>query len=344
MRYHANARTNVQQRQRIRQSRDPYRVQARQLGVSGATIAKWTQRPVPQDASRRPRRIHKALPPELEPVLAALRQEWLLDLDAVWQALRQSLFPQLSRSAVYRELVRLQLQRVAALRPQARRARGRFRACPPGFLPLNVFYLPRLDGRRRYLFLAIDRATRLLTVQVYAAHNAASGVAFLVHCQRFSPFRVYRILTDNGREFTLRGYRARGTTTKVHAFTQACRRARIRHSLTKPRHPWTNGLAERVGSTFKTETVHRFHFDGVAQLLQRRMPSNATSTSIARTKPWAAKRRFSSCTIGMPNNRNGFSGNLCSRSQRGDTRQLIDKVVNRYSLIEGDSLRLTFNE
>ena len=268
MRYHANARTNVQQRQRIRQSRDPYRVQARQLGVSVATIAKWKQRPVPQDASSRPRRIHKALPPELEPVLAALRQEWLLDLDAVWQALRQSLFPQLSRSAVYRELVRLPLQRLAALRPQARRARGRFRACPPGFLHLDVFYLPRLDGRRRSLCLAIDRATRLLTVQVYAAHKAASGVAFLAHCQRFYPFRVYRLLTDNGRECTLRGYRARGTTTDVHAFTQACRRARIRHSLTKPRHPWTNGLAERVGSTFKAETVHRFHFDGVAQLLQ----------------------------------------------------------------------------
>ena len=91
MRYHANARTNVQQRQRIRQSRDPYRVQARQLGVSVATIAKWKQRPVPQDASSRPRRIHKALPPELEPVLAALRQEWLLDLDAVWQALRATI-------------------------------------------------------------------------------------------------------------------------------------------------------------------------------------------------------------------------------------------------------------
>src|SRR5437867_6292432 len=148
------------------------------------------------------------------------------------------------------------------LRPQARRARGRFRACPPGFLHLDVFYLPRLDGRRRYLFLAIDRATRLLTVQVYAAHNAASGVAFLAHCQRFYPFRVYRILTDNGREFTLRGCRARCTTTEVHVFTQACRRARIRHSLTTPRHPWTNGLAELGGSPFKAETVHRFHFDG----------------------------------------------------------------------------------
>lgn len=267
MTYHANARTNVQQRQRIRRSRRPYREQARQLGVSVATVAKWKRRAVPQDASSRPKRIHTALPPEIAPVLAWMRQDWLLDLDTVWQTLRQTVFPQLSRSAVYRELVRQQLQRLPTSRP-ARRTCGRFRACPPGFLHLDVFYLPRLNGQRRYLYLAIDRATRLLTMQVSPTHTAASAVAFLAHCQRFYPFRLSRVLTDNGREFTLRGYRSRGTTTHVHAFTQACRQARIQHRLTQPRHPWTNGLAERIGGTVKSETVHRLHFESVAQLLQ----------------------------------------------------------------------------
>ena len=44
MTYHANARTNLQQRKRIRQSRDPYRVQAEQMGVSVATVANSTLR------------------------------------------------------------------------------------------------------------------------------------------------------------------------------------------------------------------------------------------------------------------------------------------------------------
>lgn len=49
---------------------------------------------------------------------------------------------------------------------------------------------------------------------------------------------------------------------KVHPFTQACRRAPIRHSLTKAYHPWTNGLVEeRTGGTIKAETVYRWHFD-----------------------------------------------------------------------------------
>jgi transposase InsO family protein len=268
MTYHANARTNIQQRTRIRQSRDPYRVQAKQLGVSVATVAKWTDRDNPHDRTSRPHRIPKALPPEAAPLLTWLRRDWLADLDSVWLALRQTVFPQLSRSAVYRELVRLDLHQLRTLRPQAARCPGKFRACPPGFLHVDVFYLPRLDGRRRYLFVAIDRATRLLTMQVYETRTTASALAFVAHCQRFYPFRLYRFLTDNGKEFTLRGYRGRGgaTTAKVHPFTQACRHAKIRHSLIKAYHPWTNGLAERTGSTIKTETVYRLHFDTSAQL------------------------------------------------------------------------------
>jgi transposase InsO family protein len=268
MTYHDNARTTTHQRKRIRHSRAPYRVQAKALGVSVATVAKWRRRADPQDRSSRPHHEHKALPPEAAPLLGWLRKDWLLDLDTVWLALRQTLFPQLSRSTVYRELVRLQLHRLRLLRSHPTRPHGRFRACPPGFLHIDTVVLPRLGGPRRYLFVAIDRATRLMTMQVAPARDMARAIAFLAHCQRFYPFHLYRVLTDNGREFTLRGYRGRSgaRTTKVHPFTQLCRRGRIRHSLTKAYHPWTNGLVERTGGTIKAETVYRWHFDSTAML------------------------------------------------------------------------------
>lgn len=270
MTYHANARTTLHQRKRIRHSREPYRVQARQLGVSVATINKWKGRGDPLDRSSRPHRVRTTLPPEAAPLLRWLRQDWLLDLDTVWQALRQTMFPQLSRSAVYRALVRLALHQLPRLRPPRQTRRGKFRACPPGFLHVDVFYLPRLDGRRRYVFVAIDRATRLLTLRVFDSRATASALGFLAHCQRFYPFRLYRILTDNGKEFTLAGHRGwRGRPAKHPApFTRACRRTGIRHSVTQAYHPWTNGLVERTGHTLKSETIYRFHFDTVAQLLQ----------------------------------------------------------------------------
>ena len=74
MTYHANAQTNIQQRKRIRQSREPYRRQAHQLGVSVATVAKWKRRRYPHDRTSRPRRIHTALPPEAAPLLSWLRK------------------------------------------------------------------------------------------------------------------------------------------------------------------------------------------------------------------------------------------------------------------------------
>ncbi len=190
MTYHANARTTIHQRTRIRRSRDPYRVQARALGVSVATVAKWRRRADAADRSSRPQRQHKALPPEAIPLLGWLRKDWLLDLDTVWVALRQTVFPQLSRSAVYRELVRLQLHRLRTLRPQIPRPQGRFRACPPGFLHLDAFARPRLEGQRRYLLVAIDRATRLMPMPVAPARDTPSALAFLAHCQRFYPFRL----------------------------------------------------------------------------------------------------------------------------------------------------------
>lgn len=131
MTYHKNARTTVYQRKRMRQSHAPYRMPAKALGVSVATVAKWTRRPDAADRSSRPQQQYTALPPEAGPLLGWLRKDWLLDLDTVWLALRQAVFPQLSRSAVYRELVRFSLHQLHRLRPQPSHPRGRFPRVSP---------------------------------------------------------------------------------------------------------------------------------------------------------------------------------------------------------------------
>ncbi len=75
---------NIQQRKEVRQSREPYRVQAKQLGVSVATVAKWKRRTDPRDRTSRPQRIHKAVLPEAARLSAQLRQDWLVDLVRSW--------------------------------------------------------------------------------------------------------------------------------------------------------------------------------------------------------------------------------------------------------------------
>ena len=40
----------------------------------------------------------------------------------------------------------------------------------------------------------------------------------------------------------------------------------IKHRLTKPNHPWTNGQVERMNRTIKEATVKRFHYESHEQL------------------------------------------------------------------------------
>ncbi len=52
--------------------------------------------------------------------------------------------------------------------PQEQKEQAKkFKEYKPGFLHIDVTYLPKLDGQKYYLFVAIDRATRLLYYKVY---------------------------------------------------------------------------------------------------------------------------------------------------------------------------------
>ena len=99
-----------------------------------------------------------------------------------------------------------------------------FKAYEPGYLHIDVKYLPQMaeEERRRYLFVAIDRATRWVFVRIYPAKTAANARRFLRNLERAAPMGVTRVLTDNGKEFTDRlcGLLKRAATGK-HEGTRA---------------------------------------------------------------------------------------------------------------------------
>ncbi len=65
-------------------------------------------------------------------------------------------------------------------------------------------YLPQMSDQtcRRYLFVAIDRATRWVFVRIYNSKTAANARRFLRDLERACPLGIRTILTDNGKEFT----------------------------------------------------------------------------------------------------------------------------------------------
>ena len=119
------------------------------------------------------------------------------------------------------------------------------KACEPGYLHVDVKYLPQMAGEtlRRYLFVAIDRATCWVFIRVFKSKTAANARRFLRDPERACPIWIRTDLTDNGKEFPDRLFalRKREATGK-HEFDHLCTDLGIEPRLAPPQHPQTNGI------------------------------------------------------------------------------------------------------
>jgi len=257
MQTHANATTNLKQRRSIRESDASYGALARRYHVSKATVHAWKHREVFTDRSCRPRQIEYAFSPEEERFVLAIRA-YGFSLDDVADAALLVL-PEAPRASVHRLFVRHGVNRLPKPEGSEEGKPGTFKAYPPGYLHIDHFTLPKLDGTKRYCFVAVDRATRLMLLRVYEHKDKEAATDFLQRCLKFFPFTLTTILTDNGREFTLAGFRNRYGTkvTTVHPFEQVCLDQGIEHRRTRPYTPKTNGLVERMNGLTKENTTKK---------------------------------------------------------------------------------------
>ncbi|CAC9524175.1 Mobile element protein, partial [uncultured Gammaproteobacteria bacterium] len=173
--------------------------------------------------------------------------------------------PNANRSNIYRTLVHFDINKV----PQERKQQASiFKEYEPGYLHIDVTYLPKLAGKRQYLFVAIDRTTRMLYFEIYNNKTAANAVDFLNQCKGFYPFTISHILTDNGLEFTDRFVTKDKQVSGKHKFDKLCSLSEIEHRLTKPATPKTNGMVERVNGTIKNATVKAMTYQNIDEMKQ----------------------------------------------------------------------------
>ncbi len=85
---------------------------------------------------------------------------------------------------------------------------------------------------RRFQYTAIDDATRVRALKIYAKHTQANAIDFVDHIIEKFPFRIQTIRTDRGHEFQ----------AKLHWHVED---RGIRHAYIKPRTPQLNGKVER---------------------------------------------------------------------------------------------------
>lgn len=274
-RIHSLARTTPRTRQEIKDSTLPQHELAKLYNVSRLTIRKWQRRDSVEDASHCPHQLKTTLSPVQEEIVIALRETLLLPLDDLTAVVKSFIEPAASRSGINRCLKRNGLASLRAMQ-QARDAEAAavtdgktktFKDYEPGFLHMDIKYLPQMpdETSRRYLFVAIDRATRWVYLHIYADQSERSSIDFLRRVKQQCPVKIQKLLTDNGSQFTDRFQRPDKQASGQHDFDIACRELGIEHRLSPPRHPQTNGMVERFNGRI-SELVKQTRFASAAEL------------------------------------------------------------------------------
>lgn len=252
--YHSNATTNIHIRQQIQSDLScSVKSLAEKHNISTQTVSKWKHRGSLKDASCAPLNITYALSEIERSLIIAIRKSTWLPVDEIWEMLLEN-NPKSSRSSVYRCLVKQKINKV----PQEKRDKAKkFKAYSPGYLHIDVTYLPKFNGKKSYLFVAIDRATRSMIYWIYQSKTAENTEDFMDKCLAFFPFKITHILTDNGLEFTnkLLISKKGESCSKPSKMDIKCQKENITHRLTMPATPKTNGMVERVNGTIKNNTI-----------------------------------------------------------------------------------------
>ena len=267
---HPLARTTPRTRTEIKESSAPLTVLAERYNITTATARKWKQREDAQDRSHRPHKLSTTLSPAQELLAVELRRTLALPLDDLLAVIREFINPDVSRSGLDRCLRRHGVSDLKALQPQPEgqtKPLKTFKDYEPGFLHIDIKYLPQMpdETHRRYLFVAIDRATRWVFMRTYGEQSDRSSTDFLRRLKRAAPMKIKTILTDNGSQFTDRFTSTHRSVSGQHVFDLACLSMGIEHRLCPPRHPQTNGMVERFNGRI-SDIVNQTRFRSASEL------------------------------------------------------------------------------
>lgn len=246
LKLHANAATTPKIRACIQASERSVVELMQELGVSEKTVRRWKSRKDQADRSSKPHKLATEFTFEEEEIAVGLRTELDLSLDDAWEVMRRCVRSTISRSALHRCLKR----RGVSSRPKLADPKAEpFAPTPFGYVHIDLKHLPRLERKAAYVFVAIERTTRFVHVEIIEERSGSVVAACLGRFLEAFGHPVHTILTDNGSEFTDRfgdaRWRRRDKGTGNHPFDKVCSANAIKHRLTRPYRPQTNGMVER---------------------------------------------------------------------------------------------------
>lgn len=260
---HKRATTTHAIRKQIQEATGSYAELAKRFNVNIKTIQTWKNRDFVEDKPMGNGRMNSVLTEEDEALICKVRKKTWLPLDDLFDLLTTAI-PKLSRSNLHRCLQHHGISRVPK-DPEAKRATGKFKTYEIGFVHMDItdFWL---NKKKHSLFVAIDRVSKFAYACLYQRKTMNCALDFLDKVFLFYPYRIHRILTDNGSQFTYRCMpEIRKPKGRRHPFTQKCMDKGVKHKLTNFFSPQTNGQVERMNQTIKDATIKMFEYETVEQ-------------------------------------------------------------------------------
>jgi len=264
---HGTATTTHAIREKIQNAEESISQLASKYHINPKTVHKWKRRESVEDlkCGRRPGQ-GSVLSEVDEAIIVETRRKSLLPLDDLYDLLSPQIAT-LTRSNLHRCLQRHNLSRLSELLPAEEKAATKtFKTYEPGFLHIDTAQI-NLGQDKWYLFVAIDRATRYVYLELHDNKRMETARDFLEHTRAHYPFKIEKILTDNGIEFSYNPLPdSKKPKDKEHPFAALCKARQIEHRTTLVKHPWTNGMVEAMNKKVKANTTKRFHYNNVDEL------------------------------------------------------------------------------
>jgi transposase InsO family protein len=146
-----------------------------------------------------------------------------------------------------KRLLQAEVKAEKRLKKRERRLNRYQKKYPGEMVHTDSSMLPLLRGEaittpREYLYVFVDDYSRFLFADILPDQTSWSAAIALDEALIMMPFEIQTMYSDNGKEFK-------------RAFRELCITHNIKQQFTRPYRPQTNGKAERVIKTVKTELL-----------------------------------------------------------------------------------------
>ena len=253
---HGNATTTPRIRKEIQDAQESLATLAERYHINEKTVLRWKHADGVEDKKSGPK-VRKSVLNELEQqAICTVRRHLRLSLDDLLIVFKPRI-PALTRSNLHRCLQHYGLSRLP--KDELSTEKKPFKQYNVGYVHVDITELHCETGKW-YLFVAIDRLTKYVYVELHQRMTAGNAVDFLRNLQAECVFKITHILTDNGAQFTYKLLPEKNRPATEHPFDVQCKVFGIEHRTTKFRHPWTNGQVEITNKIIKQATTKQFHY------------------------------------------------------------------------------------